>query len=69
MKKMVLIWSLLWNFGPFFQKIEARTVNLIKSSLNIDFSLGMAICRLYLSFLPSTWVVAIGPYLIENGHY
>jgi hypothetical protein len=52
MEKMVLIWSLLWNFGPYFPKIESQTANLFKSSINIDFSLGVTIGVLYLSILP-----------------
>jgi hypothetical protein len=77
MKKMVLIRSLLLNVGPYFQKNESQMVNLVKSSIYIDFSLGVTSGLLYLSNLQmgygvvkivpwSLFVVLIRSFLKEN---
>ena len=62
---MVLIRSLLWNVGLFFQKIEAQTLNLPAISIISAIDLWQSYNRFNIS-LQTKPNLSVGPYLIEK---
>jgi hypothetical protein len=66
---VVLIWSLLWNCGHFFQKIEAQTINLPAISIISTIDLGCGNPMIGLISLQTEPNLSAGPYLTEKGPY